>query len=226
MDSYQTYVETAKEIRTKMKQILAIDISEFVKDPERFNEIRPLVRDIGASLSQELMETMRIPMKNYYIEELKKTNEAMKKNVEREAHLKQVLSSMNTANLVVPAYAANEIVKAANQILDATVDNDADAINVIKQMKPKYPIVKVKEYVTDNIKGLGFKCNEITGLPDELEPWYGHKIEHGKMLHKRIDLWLKKQKEKKVKKVKVAKTNDVKIESITIVDASSALLSL
>jgi hypothetical protein len=226
MDSYQTYVETAKEICTKMKQILAIDISEFVKDSERFNEIRPLVRDIGASLSHDLMETMRIPMKNYYIEELKKTNEAMKKNVEREAHLKQVLSSMGTANLVVPAYAANQIVKAANQIIDATVDNDADAMNVIKQMKPKYPIVKVKEYVTDNIKGLGFKCNEITGLPDELEPWYGHKIEHGKMLHKRIDLWLKKQKEKTVKKVKVAKTNDVKIESNTIVDASSALLSL
>jgi hypothetical protein len=32
--------------------------------------------------------------------------------------------------------------------------------------------------------------NEETGLPDELEPWYGKEYEHGKILHKRVYNWL------------------------------------
>ena len=103
----------------------------------------------------------------------------------------------------------------------------------------KYPIVKVKEYVTEIIKKAGFKCNPISGLPDELEPWYGHQNEHGKKLHKRINKWLDMKKEsKKVEKKESKKTakkapqkEKIKEEEIkkeeyqNLIDASSALTS-
>ena len=207
MASFETYLETAKDIRTKMKEILAMDASEFVKDPARFGEIRLVMREI-LPLSSDILESMRAPIKNHYIEELKKTNDMMKKMVEREEHLKHMISGMDTVM----------IIKVGKTVIEE--DNQIVAVNPVKTNNPKHPIVKVKDYVTENIEGLGFKCNEISGLPDELEPWYGQKIEHGKILHKRIDLWLKKHKEKTVKKVKVAKASSV------IIDASTALLSL
>lgn len=103
----------------------------------------------------------------------------------------------------------------------------------------KYPIVKVKEYVTEIIKKAGFKCNPISGLPDELEPWYGHQNEHGKKLHKRINKWLDMKKEsKKVEKKESKKTakkapqkEKIKEEEIkkeeyqNLIDASTALTS-
>ena len=68
MASFETYLNTAKDIHTKMKDILAIDASEFVKNAEYFGEIRLVMREI-LPLSSDLLETMRMPMKNHYMEE-------------------------------------------------------------------------------------------------------------------------------------------------------------
>ena len=201
MASFETYLNTAKDIHTKMKDILAIDASEFVKNPEYFGEIRLVMREI-LPLSNQLLETMRTPMKNYYVEELKKTSNYIKKGLEREEHLKQLISGMDTVTII-------------------KVAKEAD--NQIVEVKPKHPIVKVKEHVTEYIEGRGFKCNEISGLPDELEPWYGQKYEHGKVLHKRIGLWLDSKnppKKQKPKKGLPLREKVAKKESNTIADVS------
>ena len=201
MGSFETYLEIAKDIRTKMKELLAMDASEFVKNPEYFGEIRLVMREI-LPLSSDLLETMRMPMKNHYMEELKKTNDAMKKMVEREATLKQMISGMDTVT----------IIKVAKNI------------NQDKPIMSK-PIVKVKEYVTEDFEKRGYKCNEITGLPDELGPWYGHHIEHGRILHKRLNAWLD-EKEEKAKKARKEAKKKAKAANSGIIDASNALLSL
>ena len=107
-----------------------------------------------------------------------------------------------------------------------------DMLSSIKAFTPpssskSNAIVKVREYVTEDFEKRGFKCNEITGLPDGVDPWYGHHIEHGRILHKRLNAWLdeekKKKKEKKEKKEKKANKEE---KNFRIVDASAALLSL
>ena len=198
MGSFETYLEIAKDIRTKMKELIAMDASEFVKNPEYFGQIRLVMREI-LPLSSDLLETMRMPMKNHYMEELKKTNDAMKKMVEREATLKQMISGMDTVTI----------------------------IKVAKNVNPNKskPIVKVKEYVTEDFEKRGYKCNEITGLPDELGPWYGHHIEHGRILHKRLNAWLD-EKEEKAKKARKEAKKKAKAANSGIIDASNALLSL
>jgi hypothetical protein len=72
MASFESYLDTVKEIRSKMKELIAVDVSGFLKDQESFNEkINVVMREI-MPLSNELVETMRSPMKNYHIEALNK----------------------------------------------------------------------------------------------------------------------------------------------------------
>ena len=161
--------------------------------------------------------------------------------------MKEYLLFADTFNLYIRsslnAYYANSLKKLKDkeqemkdimqQINNPVIETTSNPVFI-----SKYPIVKVKDYVTESIKKAGFNCNPISGLPDELEPWYGQKKEHGKKLHKRINVWLNMKKESKKTEKKEFKKTEKNAKKKTeikeeiekndyqnLIDASTALAS-
>lgn len=194
----KNYFQTFQDVIVKMKYIQSVDMS-VLNTKESAQMIETMKEYLLAS--DTFTSSIRGTLNIYY------TN-ALKETMEKEKMLKNMLSSIQApVALAVPIASVVPVVPVVSKV----------------KSKTKTPIVKVKEYVTQDFEKRGFKCNEITGLPEGLEPWYGHHIEHGRILHKRLNAWLDMKDEQKKKEKKEAKKGG---KNMALMDASNALLSL